>query len=91
MWNIRDLFFTPQIDASIVSLLTDQELINLGINTVGDRAMLRKHCHESVQSEWILILYTASHYSYKGNCVQSIFPIGRTVKTPIEGCTLYVM
>ena len=48
------LFLTQQIGISIVSLLTDQELIKLGIKTVGDRAMLRKHCRESVQSKWIL-------------------------------------
>lgn len=52
-------FFTQQIDVSIVSLLTDQELIKLGTNTLGDRAMLRKHCRKSVQSEWI---HTAGHY-----------------------------
>ena len=33
---------TQQIGVSIVPLLTDQELSELGIKTVGDRAMLRK-------------------------------------------------
>jgi len=40
-----------QIGLSIVPLLTDQELIDLGVKTVGDRALLRKHCRESIQSE----------------------------------------
>ena len=39
---------------STVSLLTDEELSNLGVETVGERAQLRKHCHESVRSEYRL-------------------------------------
>lgn len=47
----KSYLLTQQIGVSIVPLLTDQELSELGIKTVGDRAMLRKHCRESVQSK----------------------------------------
>jgi len=33
-----------QIGLSIVPLLIDQKLIDLGVKMVGDRALLRKHC-----------------------------------------------
>ena len=47
----KSYLLTQQIGVSIVPLLTDQELTELGIKTGGDRAMLRKHCRKSVQSK----------------------------------------
>ena len=39
--------FTRTVFVSTVSLLANEEQCNLGGNTVGERAQLRKHCHES--------------------------------------------
>ena len=39
-----------QIYVPTIALLTDQEMTDLGIRTVGKRAMLRKKCREFEQS-----------------------------------------
>lgn len=44
-----------QVFVPTVSLLTDEQLKNLGIRTVGERAQLRKLCRESVRSEYKLL------------------------------------
>ena len=40
-----------QIYVCTISLLTDQEMTDMGIKTVGERAMLRKKCREFEQSK----------------------------------------
>ena len=39
-----------QVFVSTVPLLTDRDLEELGIKTVGDRAVLRKRCRDSERS-----------------------------------------
>ena len=40
-----------QILVSTVPLLTDNDLVSLGVQTVGERAELRKKCRDSLQRE----------------------------------------
>lgn len=42
--------FNLQIFITTVPLLTDQDLIDLGVEKVGDRATLRKLCRDSLHS-----------------------------------------
>ena len=47
-----------QIVVSTLSLLTDKDLNELGVERMGDRALLRKRCRDSQQSKWVIrILY----------------------------------
>ena len=47
-----------QIIVSTLSLLTDKDLNELGVERMGDRALLRKRCRDSQQSKWVIrILY----------------------------------
>ena len=48
--HVQSLSFL-QIFVSTMPLLTEQELSQLGIERMGDRALLRKRCRESTQSK----------------------------------------
>lgn len=52
-----------QIFASTLSLLTDKDLSELGVERMGDRALLRKRCRECQQSKFsmAIIISTGAH------------------------------
>lgn len=45
-----EILIHMQVYISTVPLLTDRDLEELGIKTVGDRAVLRKQCRDSERS-----------------------------------------
>jgi hypothetical protein len=51
--DVVEKFKQEKIDVSVVVLLTDQELSDLGIKTVGDRAVLRKNCRGVIQGQQV--------------------------------------
>lgn len=48
-YNIMQIFIPT------VKLLTDAQLKELGIETMGDMALFRRQCHESEQSKYTLM------------------------------------
>jgi len=48
-----------QIQPPTVALLSDSELKDLGVETVGERAHLRKRCRERVKSKRVLCVCPA--------------------------------
>lgn len=58
IFNCFEHVLILQVYISTVSLLTDSQLAELGIDKVGDRAILRKQCRDYIHSKLFAWMYS---------------------------------